>query len=70
MLDLILVGATGFTGRRAAAYFKEHAPNELNWGIAGRNSAKLIELANDLSLSESKIFEVDLLNKDQVVLLI
>ncbi|HCD52344.1 MAG TPA: hypothetical protein DEQ34_07850 [Balneolaceae bacterium] len=66
MLDLILVGATGFTGRRAAAYFKEHAPNELNWGIAGRNSAKLIELANDLSLSESKIFEVDLLNKDQV----
>jgi short subunit dehydrogenase-like uncharacterized protein len=39
--DVILYGATGFTGRQTVAYFAEHAPSGLRWAIAGRNQAKL-----------------------------
>jgi short subunit dehydrogenase-like uncharacterized protein len=36
--DVILLGATGFTGRLVADYLKARAPR---WAIAGRNRAKL-----------------------------
>lgn len=39
--DVILYGATGFTGRQTVAYFSKHAPTGLRWAIAGRNRAKL-----------------------------
>lgn len=39
--DVIVFGATGFTGRRTAEYLARHAPNELKWAIAGRNRGKL-----------------------------
>jgi short subunit dehydrogenase-like uncharacterized protein len=39
--DVILYGATGFTGRQTVAYFAQHAPSGLRWAIAGRNRAKL-----------------------------
>lgn len=39
--DVILYGATGFTGRQTVRYFAEHAPSSLRWAIAGRNVAKL-----------------------------
>lgn len=39
--DLVLYGATGFVGRQAVAYFREHAPRDLRWAIAGRDPAKL-----------------------------
>ena len=42
--DLILYGATGFTGRQAAAYLSHHAPPSLRWAIAGRDQEKLKEL--------------------------
>jgi short subunit dehydrogenase-like uncharacterized protein len=47
-LDLVLYGATGFTGRLAAAYLGAHAPATLRWGIAGRDPTKLEALARDL----------------------
>jgi short subunit dehydrogenase-like uncharacterized protein len=40
-LDLVLFGATGFTGRLAARYLAAHAPSGLRWGLAGRDPAKL-----------------------------
>jgi short subunit dehydrogenase-like uncharacterized protein len=40
-LDLVLFGATGFTGRLTAEYLARHAPDGLRWGIAGRGRAKL-----------------------------
>ena len=40
-LDLVLFGATGFTGRLTAEYLARHAPNGLRWALAGRNPAKL-----------------------------
>jgi short subunit dehydrogenase-like uncharacterized protein len=39
--DVILYGATGFTGRQTVAYFRKHAPAGLRWAIAGRNEGKL-----------------------------
>jgi len=44
-LDLLLFGATGFTGRQAAAYLAAHAPPDLRWGLAGRDPARLEALA-------------------------
>jgi len=39
--DIVLYGATGFTGRQTVAYFTQHAPADLRWAIAGRNRDKL-----------------------------
>ncbi len=64
--DIILLGATGFTGKRAAKYFKTHAPKNLNIGLAGRNKSRLNQLASELDLPESNLFVVDTLNKEQV----
>jgi short subunit dehydrogenase-like uncharacterized protein len=39
--DVVLYGATGFTGRQTVRYFAEFAPPDLKWAIAGRNLSKL-----------------------------
>lgn len=39
--DVVLYGATGFTGRQTVEYFARHAPAGLRWAIAGRSRAKL-----------------------------
>jgi short subunit dehydrogenase-like uncharacterized protein len=39
--DLILYGASGFTGRQAVGYCKQFAPQGLRWAIAGRSRSKL-----------------------------
>ena len=35
--DVVLFGATGFTGGLTAEYLTRHAPRGLRWAIAGRN---------------------------------
>ncbi|KJQ52698.1 saccharopine dehydrogenase family protein [Microbacterium sp. SA39] len=42
--DLVVFGATGFTGRRAAEYIRDHAPAGLRWAVAGRNAERLAQL--------------------------
>jgi short subunit dehydrogenase-like uncharacterized protein len=39
--DIVLYGATGFTGRQTVAWFARHAPPGLRWAIAARSRAKL-----------------------------
>ena len=39
--DIVLFGATGFTGGLTADYLAAHAPAGLRWAIAGRNPDKL-----------------------------
>ncbi len=40
--DVVLYGASGFTGKQAAQYFAQHVPRgALCWAIAGRNREKL-----------------------------
>src|SRR5436305_195864 len=39
--DVVLFGATGFTGGLTAEYLTEHAEPGTRWALAGRNRAKL-----------------------------
>jgi short subunit dehydrogenase-like uncharacterized protein len=46
--DLVMFGATGFTGRLVAEYIAKHKPAK--WAIAGRNREKLTALGIDAPL--------------------
>ena len=48
--QIILYGATGFTGRLCAEYLRDNYP-EIKWAIAGRNNQKLNDLKNTLNLN-------------------
>ena len=39
--DIVLFGATGFTGALTAEYLAANAPSGCRWALAGRNPAKL-----------------------------
>jgi short subunit dehydrogenase-like uncharacterized protein len=39
--DLVVVGATGFTGGLTAEYLAEHGPADLRWALVGRSREKL-----------------------------
>ena len=70
--DLILYGATGFTGRQAAGYLFHHAPAGLRWAIAGRDDHKLRELGLDIPVLLADATNVEqlgqLANRSSVVL--
>lgn len=51
--DVILYGATGFTGRQTAEYFHKHAPAGVRYAIAGRNIQKLETVHRELAPGES-----------------
>lgn len=42
--DVVLFGATGFTGGLTAKYLAEHAPAGCRWALAGRNLVRLEEV--------------------------
>ena len=56
--ELILWGATGFTGVLTAEYIHKHYGTELRWAIAGRNKEKLEKLRADLKQIHSHIPDV------------
>lgn len=47
--DLVLFGATGFTGGLTASYLAAHAPREMRWALVGRNRSKLDAVAARLA---------------------
>jgi short subunit dehydrogenase-like uncharacterized protein len=59
-LDVVVLGATGVTGRRVAAYLAERASEtELRWAPAARDAAKAAEVLGDLGVSHSEIVPAD-----------
>lgn len=44
-LDIVLFGATGYTGRLAAEHIAKSFPTSLKWAIAGRSKSSLELLA-------------------------
>jgi short subunit dehydrogenase-like uncharacterized protein len=48
--QIILYGATGFTGKLCAEYLRDNYP-EINWAIAGRDNQKLNDLKDSLNLN-------------------
>ena len=63
-LDLVLFGATGFTGRLTAEYLAHHAPDGLRWGLAGRNEAKLEGVREHLATIDPALGDLPLLTAD------
>ena len=64
-LDLIIWGATGFTGQLVSEYIsKKYTNSTLKWGIAGRNKEKVLSVAKRLNINEERIFIADSNNID------
>lgn len=62
--DLVLFGATGFTGRLTAEYLARNAPAGCRWALAGRNQAKLEQVRSDLAAIEPGLADLPLLHAD------
>jgi short subunit dehydrogenase-like uncharacterized protein len=62
--DLVLFGATGFTGTLTAEYLAANAPNGCRWALAGRNLAKLETLRDRLAAISPACESLDLLHAD------
>ncbi|GAB2682236.1 saccharopine dehydrogenase family protein [Thalassiella azotivora] len=48
-LDLVVLGATGFTGRLAGEHLARHAPAGLRWAVAGRDPGRLAAVRDHLT---------------------
>ena len=62
--DIVLFGATGFTGRLTAEYLARNAPEGLRWALAGRSQAKLEAVRDRLAAIEPRCAELELLSAD------
>ena len=63
-LDLVLFGATGFTGRLTADYLAEHAPSGLRWALAGRSEDKLQAVRSRLAKVDPALGDLELVVVD------
>jgi saccharopine dehydrogenase (NAD+, L-glutamate forming) len=63
-LDLVLFGATGFTGGLTAEYLVRHAPPNLRWALAGRNPDKLAAVRDRLAAIDPTANDLPLLHAD------
>lgn len=50
--DIIVYGASGFTGRLVAEYMHQQYGRSVNWAMAGRNQAKLADVRAEMGISE------------------
>jgi short subunit dehydrogenase-like uncharacterized protein len=69
--DIVVFGATGFTGKLVAEWLAEHAPEGLSWAIAGRNPSKLERVRSELAgrwpaLRDLALIQADSSNEDDV----
>lgn len=67
--DLILLGATGFTGKLVAEYLAaKYGVHEsgFSWAIAGRSESKLKEVTAALNLGKIPYYIVDNLDKESI----
>ncbi|KAA0151352.1 hypothetical protein FNF27_06348 [Cafeteria roenbergensis] len=52
--DIVVYGATGFTGRLVSQYLAKHAPSGMRIAIAGRSESKLLALRSTLDTSSDE----------------
>ena len=62
--DLVLFGATGFTGGLTADYLAENAPEGLRWALAGRSTTKLESVRDRLAKIDPRLAELPLIEAD------
>jgi short subunit dehydrogenase-like uncharacterized protein len=53
--DIIVFGATGFTGALTAEYLARHAPAGMSWALAGRNMGKLEDVRRRLGAAWAEL---------------
>jgi saccharopine dehydrogenase (NAD+, L-glutamate forming) len=53
--DIVLFGATGFTGGLTAQYLADHAGGDTRWAIAGRNRRKLEDVRRRLGEGHAEL---------------
>jgi saccharopine dehydrogenase (NAD+, L-glutamate forming) len=62
--DIVLLGATGFTGGLTAEYLARHAAKGTRWALAGRNQQKLEALRDRLAAIDPACAALPLLKAD------
>ncbi len=62
--DVVVFGATGFTGALTAEYLAQHAPAGTRWALAGRNRAKLEAVRARLAAINPACAQLELLAAD------
>lgn len=63
--DVVLFGATGFTGKLVAEYLAEHADDGgVRWALAGRSKNKLEAVRRDLAAKDEALAELPILIAD------
>jgi short subunit dehydrogenase-like uncharacterized protein len=62
--DIVLFGATGFTGGLTAEYLARHAPAATRWALAGRNQPKLEAVRDRLAEIDPAHADLPLLQGD------
>ncbi|PZF89221.1 saccharopine dehydrogenase family protein [Micromonospora deserti] len=62
--EIVLFGATGFTGGLTAEYLARHAPAGLRWALAGRNPGKLAAVRDRLAAIDPALAGLPLLTAD------
>jgi short subunit dehydrogenase-like uncharacterized protein len=63
-LDVVLLGATGFTGGLTADYLGRHAPEGCRWALAGRDQGRLEEVRERLATVDGALADLPLLRAD------
>jgi short subunit dehydrogenase-like uncharacterized protein len=63
-LDVVLLGATGFTGGLTADYLARHAPEGCRWALAGRDQGRLEEVRERLATVDGALADLPLLRAD------
>ncbi len=62
--DLVIFGATGFTGGLVARYLAGRLEPGVRWAIAGRSTEKLAKLRRELEREDARMAEVGLVEAD------
>lgn len=62
--DVVLWGATGFTGRLVANHIADHHADDCEWAIAGRDRERLAAVREELAAIDTTLESLDLLTGD------
>ena len=62
--DIVVFGATGFTGALTAEYLAAHAPTTTKWALAGRSASKLQHTRDRIAVAHPTASKVDLIEAD------
>ena len=62
--DIVLFGATGFTGGLTAEYLARNGGDKLRWALAGRNEDKLRQVRARLAGINPALADLDLIQAD------